>query len=132
MRELRKVKEFSKNFSYKYHSTCTKSNYLKPKKKEKLGKMKFGEAFTEYLHGEQDKFLENCRHVDYKTLKKVLNTCRSCNTLRHSCSSDSSECQCHSCPCKCFLVFSAIYGADDINNSLVFLKKIKETVNYVF
>ncbi|KAM3690265.1 hypothetical protein ACJW30_09G108500 [Castanea mollissima] len=59
--------------------------------------MNFGEAFTEYLHGEQGKFLENCGHVDYKTLKQVLNTCRS-NTLRHSCSSDSSECQCHSCP----------------------------------
>ncbi|KAK7843621.1 putative e3 ubiquitin-protein ligase bah1-like [Quercus suber] len=72
--------------------------------------MKFSEAFTEYLHGEQDKFLENCGHVDYKTLKKVLNTCRSCNTSRHSCSSDSSECQCHSCPCN--------YGDDDFNNSL--------------
>nr|XP_023878660.1 probable E3 ubiquitin-protein ligase BAH1-like isoform X2 [Quercus suber] len=60
--------------------------------------MKFGEAFTEYLHGEQDRFLEKCGHVEYKTLKKVLNTCRSCNALRHSCTSDSSGCQCQSCP----------------------------------
>ncbi|XP_065635521.1 probable E3 ubiquitin-protein ligase BAH1-like isoform X2 [Quercus suber] len=60
--------------------------------------MKFGEAFTEYLHGEQDRFLEKCGHVEYNTLKKVLNTCRSCNALRHSCTSDSSGCQCQSCP----------------------------------
>ncbi|KAK4581887.1 hypothetical protein RGQ29_025158 [Quercus rubra] len=59
--------------------------------------MKFGEAFTEYLHGEQDRFLEKCGHVDYNTLKKVINTCRSCNALRHSCTSDSG-CQCQSCP----------------------------------
>ncbi|MQL80052.1 hypothetical protein Taro_012494 [Colocasia esculenta] len=33
-------------------------------------KMKFGETFTEYLHGEQEQFLNKCSHVQYKRLKK--------------------------------------------------------------
>ena len=73
----------------------------KKRKSWEKKKKKFGEAFTEYLHGEQDRFLEKCGHVDYNTLKKVINTCRSCNALRHSCTSDSG-CQCQSCPCKFF------------------------------
>ncbi|CAI0406480.1 unnamed protein product [Linum tenue] len=38
--------------------------------------MKFGEAFREYLHGDQEKFLDKCSHVEYKRLKKVLKRCR--------------------------------------------------------
>ncbi|XP_041022942.1 probable E3 ubiquitin-protein ligase BAH1-like isoform X1 [Juglans microcarpa x Juglans regia] len=52
--------------------------------------MKFGETFTEYLHGDQEWFLEKCSHVEYKSLKKVLKTCRSCKPLGDSC---KSECQ---------------------------------------
>jgi E3 ubiquitin-protein ligase BAH len=38
--------------------------------------MKFGERFSEYLHGEDGHFLEKCSHVGYKRLKKVLKKCR--------------------------------------------------------
>lgn len=62
--------------------------------------MKFGEAFTEYLKGEQDRFLEKCCHVEYKNLKNVLKTCQTCKASPDSCSPD---CQCQSCPCEfCF------------------------------
>ncbi|XP_077226109.1 SPX (SYG1/Pho81/XPR1) domain-containing protein / zinc finger (C3HC4-type RING finger) protein-like protein isoform X2 [Tasmannia lanceolata] len=65
--------------------------------------MKFGETFTEYLHGDQERFFDKCSHVEYKRLKKVLKSCRSC---RDSCSikpqeednDESSHCQCESCP----------------------------------
>eukprot|EP01018_Ginkgo_biloba_P011090 Gb_14146 [translate_table: standard] len=38
--------------------------------------MKFGETFSEYLHGEQERFLHKCSHLEYKQLKKVLKKCR--------------------------------------------------------
>ncbi|XP_042392714.1 probable E3 ubiquitin-protein ligase BAH1-like 1 [Zingiber officinale] len=43
--------------------------------------MKFGQTFTEYLHGEQKAFLNKCSHVEYKRLKKVLKSCRICRSL---------------------------------------------------
>ncbi|KAJ4906840.1 putative E3 ubiquitin-protein ligase BAH1-like [Raphanus sativus] len=69
--------------------------------------MKFGETFTEYLQGEEEWFLEKCRHVEYKKLKKVLKKCKTtCNSTRsddeqHIISSAtlSDSCQCQSCPC---------------------------------
>lgn len=79
--------------------------------------MKFGETFTEYLHGDRERFLHKCSHVEYKRLKKVLKNCRVCRAVGDSCSSeqeqdpcDSDEqqqdesnglseyCQCDSCP----------------------------------
>lgn len=70
--------------------------------------MKFGETFTGFLHGEQEWFLDNCSHVEYKRLKKVLKACRS---LRDSSGNDQEEsndgnestgseqlCQCDICP----------------------------------
>lgn len=69
--------------------------------------MKFGEAFAEYLHGEQERFLDKCSHVEYKRLKKVLKRCRTCRTIEGSCETraeeengESSQCQCQSCPRK--------------------------------
>ncbi|KAG7574145.1 Zinc finger RING-type [Arabidopsis suecica] len=66
--------------------------------------MKFGETFTEYLHGEEEWFLEKCRHVEYKKLKKVLKKCKTCNSTRSndehivsSATSLSDSCQCQSC-----------------------------------
>ncbi|XP_059463368.1 probable E3 ubiquitin-protein ligase BAH1-like isoform X1 [Corylus avellana] len=56
--------------------------------------MKFGESFAEYLHGDQERFLEKCSHVEYKRLKKVLKNCRSCKAVGDSW---NSECQCESC-----------------------------------
>ncbi|KAH9296063.1 hypothetical protein KI387_039651, partial [Taxus chinensis] len=38
--------------------------------------MKFGEKFTEYLHGEGERFRDKYSHVEYKRLKKVLKKCR--------------------------------------------------------
>jgi len=38
--------------------------------------MKFGERFSEYLHGEDEHFLDKCSHLEYKRLKKVLKKCR--------------------------------------------------------
>uniref|UniRef100_A0A0D6R0C5 RING-type E3 ubiquitin transferase n=1 Tax=Araucaria cunninghamii TaxID=56994 RepID=A0A0D6R0C5_ARACU len=38
--------------------------------------MKFGEKFTEYLHGEGERFRNKYSHVEYKRLKKVLKRCR--------------------------------------------------------
>ncbi|KAF3442793.1 hypothetical protein FNV43_RR16710 [Rhamnella rubrinervis] len=65
--------------------------------------MKFGETFTEYLHNEQQRFIENCSHVEYKRLKKVLKSCRTCKSLHVSCNveqeaSNDQLCQCQSCP----------------------------------
>ncbi|KAF2580964.1 hypothetical protein F2Q68_00001659 [Brassica cretica] len=67
--------------------------------------MKFGETFTEYLRGEEEWFLEKCRHVEYKNLKKVLKKCKTtCNTTRsddehiNSSATLSDSCQCQSCP----------------------------------
>lgn len=71
--------------------------------------MKFGETFTEYLHGEQERFLNKCSHVEYKRLKKVLKSCRVCRALENQSSSEHAEgdesnelsefCQCNSCQC---------------------------------
>lgn len=41
-----------------------------------LEEMKFGEKFSEYLETNQERFVENCCHVEYKRLKKVLKICR--------------------------------------------------------
>ncbi|CAI9097520.1 OLC1v1033969C4 [Oldenlandia corymbosa var. corymbosa] len=79
--------------------------------------MKFGETFTEYLNGDQEGFLDQFSHVEYKRLKKVLKSCRTCRTLKGSSEHQqlkqtqqqhhhnrdggavSSEfCQCESCP----------------------------------
>ncbi|RVW96422.1 putative E3 ubiquitin-protein ligase BAH1-like 1 [Vitis vinifera] len=67
--------------------------------------MKFGETFMEYLHGEQESFLDKFSHVEYKRLKKVLKTCRS---LHGSYGADEQEdensdalsrlCRYESCP----------------------------------
>ncbi|XP_018681460.2 probable E3 ubiquitin-protein ligase BAH1-like 1 isoform X2 [Musa acuminata AAA Group] len=46
--------------------------------------MKFGQTFTEYLHGEQEAFLNKCSHVEYKRLKKFLKSCRVCRALSES------------------------------------------------
>ncbi|MBA0753780.1 hypothetical protein Gogos_021145 [Gossypium gossypioides] len=43
--------------------------------------MKFGETFKEYLHGDQEWFLDKVSHVEYKRLKKVLKSCRRCKAL---------------------------------------------------
>ncbi|XP_042509821.1 probable E3 ubiquitin-protein ligase BAH1-like 1 [Macadamia integrifolia] len=69
--------------------------------------MKFGETFTEYLHGEQERFLVKCSHVEYKRLKQVLKSCKSCRALQDSSSNEESHvdgsdavaplCQCESC-----------------------------------
>ncbi|CAN8287231.1 unnamed protein product [Cochlearia groenlandica] len=75
--------------------------------------MKFGETFTEYLHGEEEWFLEKCRHVEYKKLKKVLKKCKTIcnNTTTRSDNDDdqhnnisldtslSDSCQYQNCPC---------------------------------
>ncbi|CAL5435771.1 unnamed protein product [Camellia sinensis] len=73
--------------------------------------MKFGETFMEYLHGEQEGFLDKCSHVEYKRLKKVLKSCRVCRESRDSCPSNGHDddngnpqlhhefCQCEACPC---------------------------------
>ncbi|KAH7512296.1 hypothetical protein FEM48_Zijuj12G0075600 [Ziziphus jujuba var. spinosa] len=65
--------------------------------------MKFGETFTEYLHNEQQWFIENSSHVEYKRLKKVLKSCRTCKSLHVSCNDDQEAvneqlCPCQSCP----------------------------------
>ncbi|XP_057816966.1 probable E3 ubiquitin-protein ligase BAH1-like isoform X1 [Cryptomeria japonica] len=38
-------------------------------------RMKFGEAYSEYLDAEDDRFLQKCRHLEYKELKNVLKKC---------------------------------------------------------
>ncbi|AEC09614.2 SPX (SYG1/Pho81/XPR1) domain-containing protein / zinc finger (C3HC4-type RING finger) protein-like protein [Arabidopsis thaliana] len=69
--------------------------------------MKFGETFTEYLHGEEEWFLEKCRFVEYKKLKKVLKKCKTCNSTKSddgqiipsaTSSSLSDSCECKACP----------------------------------
>ncbi|KAK4798924.1 hypothetical protein SAY86_024289 [Trapa natans] len=68
--------------------------------------MKFGETFTEYLHGDQEGFLESFSHVEYKRLKKVLKSCRRCKHSSDSCSAEEEQadgsvvkelCQCETC-----------------------------------
>ncbi|KAL1541459.1 RING-type E3 ubiquitin transferase [Salvia divinorum] len=63
--------------------------------------MKFGEKFSEYLESNQERFVEGCRHVEYKRLKKVLKRCRSCRAINDSPSSavdDNAQfCQLESC-----------------------------------
>ncbi|XVF76021.1 hypothetical protein PTKIN_Ptkin13bG0234200 [Pterospermum kingtungense] len=71
-----------------------------------FGKMKFGETFKEYLHGDQEWFLDKFSHVEYKRLKKVLKSCRTCKALHDSNEKTDDEenpmlsqfCQCQSCP----------------------------------
>uniref|UniRef100_A0A1D1Y691 RING-type E3 ubiquitin transferase n=1 Tax=Anthurium amnicola TaxID=1678845 RepID=A0A1D1Y691_9ARAE len=53
--------------------------------------MKFGETFMEYLHGDQEQFLNKCSHVEYKRLKKVLKRCRVCRAVQVSCSDKDGE-----------------------------------------
>lgn len=70
--------------------------------------MKFGVTFMEYLHGEQERFLGKCSHVEYKRLKKVLKRCRTCRSLRRPCDAGRGEeegangplqlCRCEACP----------------------------------
>ncbi|KAG6386258.1 hypothetical protein SASPL_155150 [Salvia splendens] len=65
--------------------------------------MKFGERFSAYLETNQERFVENCRHVEYKRLKKVLKSCRRCRPINDSPSVDGDEaafsqfCQFESC-----------------------------------
>uniref|UniRef100_A0A5B6YWA1 RING-type E3 ubiquitin transferase n=2 Tax=Davidia involucrata TaxID=16924 RepID=A0A5B6YWA1_DAVIN len=86
--------------------------------------MKFGEAFMEYLHGEN--FLDKCSHVEYKRLKQVLKSCRTCRALKNSCSSSGQEdnrndtlsqfCQRESCPLCDQMFFSELMKeASDIS-----------------
>lgn len=73
--------------------------------------MKFGETFKEYLHGDQEWFLDKVSHVEYKRLKKVLKSCRRCKALHEGNSTiDQTDgeqqqnptfsrfCQCQPCP----------------------------------
>ncbi|KAF4369050.1 hypothetical protein CsatB_019499 [Cannabis sativa] len=65
--------------------------------------MKFGETFKEYLLKEQEGSINNCSHIEYKRLKKVLKSCRSCKQLEDFCDDDNQAakqqlCQCQSCP----------------------------------
>ncbi|CAM8971384.1 unnamed protein product [Rhodiola kirilowii] len=52
--------------------------------------MKFGDTFTEFLHGHED-LLDNFTHVEYKRLKKVLKRCRACRALHESSDGDTEE-----------------------------------------
>lgn len=67
--------------------------------------MKFGETFSEYLHGDQEWFLDKCSHVEYKQLKKVLKRCQTCRLIQGSSdtrpedeNSELSHRHCESCP----------------------------------
>ncbi|XP_059669851.1 probable E3 ubiquitin-protein ligase BAH1-like [Cornus florida] len=63
--------------------------------------MKFGETFMEYLHRDQEGFVDKCSHVEYKRLKKVLKSCRTCRALKEGKMNDSMSdqfCQFESCP----------------------------------
>lgn len=81
---------------------CTRLSHFK-------SEMKFGQTFTEYLHGEQEAFLNKCSHVEYKRLKKFLKSCRVCRALsesddggndRREEGKEMSEfCRCNSCAC---------------------------------
>ncbi|KAH7661621.1 Zinc finger RING/FYVE/PHD-type protein [Dioscorea alata] len=44
--------------------------------------MKFGEAFSDYLRKDRERFLDKCSHVEYKRLKKVLKKCRVCRAAQ--------------------------------------------------
>ncbi|KAG6401640.1 hypothetical protein SASPL_138504 [Salvia splendens] len=52
--------------------------------------MKFGEKFSVYLETNQERFVKNFRHVEYKRLKKVLKRCRSCRAINDSPSVDDN------------------------------------------
>ncbi|KAK9134862.1 hypothetical protein Syun_014192 [Stephania yunnanensis] len=66
------------------------SNNRMPRQREALmAKMKFGKAFTEYLHGDNKKFQGKLSHVEYKKMKRVLKRCRTVN--RGSCRLGSQE-----------------------------------------
>ncbi|KAK9160794.1 hypothetical protein Syun_007135 [Stephania yunnanensis] len=54
-----------------------------------MAKMKFGKAFTEYLHGDNKKFLGKLSHEEYKKMKRVLKRCQTVN--RGSCRLGSQE-----------------------------------------
>ncbi|XAR69836.1 Ubiquitin--protein ligase [Bertholletia excelsa] len=62
--------------------------------------MKFGETFMEYLHGDQGGFLEKCSHVEYKRLKKVLKSCRTCRAFKDDNDNPAASqlCQYEACP----------------------------------
>ncbi|XP_011077760.1 probable E3 ubiquitin-protein ligase BAH1-like isoform X1 [Sesamum indicum] len=53
--------------------------------------MKFGETFTEYRQTHQERFMEKCRYVEYKRLKKVLKSCRRCRAVKDSSTDDNGE-----------------------------------------
>ncbi|XP_066319436.1 probable E3 ubiquitin-protein ligase BAH1-like 1 isoform X3 [Miscanthus floridulus] len=69
--------------------------------------MKFGATYEEYLRAEQDKFLGQCSHVEYKRLKKVLKKCRVGRSLQadgtngdeqqEGSDESSNICECNSC-----------------------------------
>ncbi|XP_066372143.1 probable E3 ubiquitin-protein ligase BAH1-like 1 isoform X1 [Miscanthus floridulus] len=69
--------------------------------------MKFGATYEEYLRAEQDKFLGQCSHVEYKRLKKVLKKCRVDRSLQadgtngdeqqEGSDESSNICECNSC-----------------------------------
>lgn len=82
--------------------------------------MKFGQTFTEYLHGEQEAFLNKFSHVEYKHLKKVLKSCRICRSLNDdggayvSKQRDDNELpteydQCDSCACMSSFPTNRVY-----------------------
>ncbi|EXC03806.1 putative E3 ubiquitin-protein ligase BAH1-like 1 [Morus notabilis] len=65
--------------------------------------MKFGETFREYQLKEQEGLKDKCSYVEYKRLKKVLKSCRSCKPLQDVCDDEREAanqhiCQCQSCP----------------------------------
>lgn len=82
--------------------------------------MKFGEVFMEYLHGDQEGFLDKYAHVEYKRLKKVLKSCRTCQALQSEQQQQEQEegdqektqlsefYQCQSCPCKFFFILKSL------------------------
>ena len=71
----------------------------------------------ECRHGNEERFLEKCSHVEYKRLKKVLKSCsKTCGDRRGSCPSAGQEedgngtlirdfCQCEACPCEYGFMF---------------------------
>lgn len=53
--------------------------------------MKFGETFSEFLHGDQERLLVKCSHVEYKRLKKVLKSCRRCREIEEGSNGGDGE-----------------------------------------
>ncbi|XP_031477628.1 probable E3 ubiquitin-protein ligase BAH1-like 1 isoform X1 [Nymphaea colorata] len=64
--------------------------------------MKFGETFSEYLHGDQGWFLDKVSHVEYKRLKKVLKNCSRCRSTNANSEEENENiskfCRSNSCP----------------------------------